>query len=138
MKDIKVQQDILARAGAGKIMIGTIDNNKIVISLDGYSAYLINKDNFFLDAEKFGTFDFKKIFNAVSEARIINPTGVTITKDKNKLIEFKNDISTVYCNEKYFKYFDSKNIEYQYCNGKLFVYENYVMRGLVMEVRGVK
>ena len=137
MKEIKVQQDVLALAQTPhRVRFGRLNDGRMGVTIDGFAAYIIYSDNVFLDTRKFQTIDLQKIFDDVFEAKDIIPTGVSILKLKDTLKEFKNDDTTAYFNEKLFKYFDSKKkLTYSYHKNKLFVFENGELVGLVLESR---
>lgn len=137
MKEIKVQQDVLALAQTPhRVRFGKLNDGRMGVTIDGFAAYIIYSDNVFLDTRKFQTIDLQKIFDDAVEAKDIVPTGVHICKSKDTLIEFKNDDTTAYFNEKLFKYFDSKKkLTYSYHKTKLFVFENGELVGLVLESR---
>ena len=137
MKEIKVQQDVLALAQTPhRVRFGRLNDGRMGVTIDGFAAYIIYSDNVFLDTRKFQTIDLQKIFDDVFEAKDIIPTGVSILKLKDTLKEFKNDDTTAYFNEKLFKYFDSKKkLTYSYHKSKLFVFENDELVGLVLETR---
>ena len=137
MKEIKVQQDVLALAQTPhRVRFGRLNDGRMGVTIDGFAAYIIYSDNVFLDIRKFQTIDLQKIFDDVFEAKDIIPTGVSILKLKDTLKEFKNDDTTAYFNEKLFKYFDSKKkLTYSYHKTKLFVFENGELVGLVLESR---
>ena len=136
MKEIKVQQDVLALAQTpNRVRFGRLNDGRMGVTIDGFAAYIIYSDNVFLDTTKFQTIDLQKIFDDVFEAKDIIPTGVSILKLKDTLKEFKNDDTTAYFNEKLFKYFDSKKLTYSYHKTKLFVFENGELVGLVLETR---
>ena len=137
MKEIKVQQDVLALAQTPhRVRFGRLNDGRMGVTIDGFAAYIIYSDNVFLDTRKFQTIDLQKIFDDVFEAKDIIPTGVSILKLKDTLKEFKNDDTTAYFNEKLFKYFDSKKkLTYSYHKTKLFVFENGELVGLVLESR---
>ena len=137
MKEIKVQQDVLAMAqNPYRVRFGRLNDGRMGVTIDGFAAYIIYSDNVFLDTSKFKTIDLQKIFGDVFEAKDIIPTGVSILKLKDTLKEFKNDDTTAYFNEKLFKYFDSKKtLTYSYHKNKLFVFENGELVGLVFETR---
>ena len=137
MKEIKVQQDVLALAQTPhRVRFGRLNDGRMGVTIDGFAAYIIYSDNVFLDTRKFQTIDLQKIFDDVFEAKDIIPTGVSILKLKDTLKEFKNDDTTAYFNEKLFKYFDSKKkLTYSYHKTKLFVFENGELVGLVLENR---
>ena len=137
MKEIKVQQDVLALAQTPhRVRFGRLNDGRMGVTIDGFAAYIIYSDNVFLDTRKFSTIDLQKIFDDVFEAKDIIPTGVSILKLKDTLKEFKNDDTTAYFNEKLFKYFDSKKkLTYSYHKTKLFVFENGELVGLVLESR---
>ena len=126
MKEIKVQQDVLALVQTPhRARFGRLNDGRMGVTIDGFAAYIIYSDNVFLDTRKFQTIDLQKIFDDVFEAKDIIPTGVSILKLKDTLKEFKNDDTTAYFNEKLFKYFDSKKkLTYSYHKTKLFVFEN--------------
>ena len=133
MKEIKVQQDVLAMAHTpNRIRFGKLNDGRMAVAIDGYAAYIIYSGNLLLDTTKFQTMDLQKIFDDFLEAKDIIPTGISM----NKLNEFKNDDTTAYFNEKLLKYFDSKKgISYKYHKSKLFVFENGELVGLLMETR---
>lgn len=133
MKEIKVQQDVLALAQTPhRVRFGKLNDGRMGVTIDGFAAYIIYSDNVFLDTRKFQTIDLQKIFDDVYNAKDIVPTGISI----NNLKEFKNDDTTAYFNEKLFKYFDSKKkLTYSYHKTKLFVFENGELVGLVLESR---
>lgn len=137
MKEIKVQQDVLALAQTPhRVRIGGLNDGRMGVTIDGYATYIIYSDNVFLDTTKFQTIDLQKIFDDVVEAKDIIPTGVSILKLKDTLKEFKNDETTAYFNEKIFKYFDiKKKLTYSYHKTKLFVFENGELAGVVLESR---
>ena len=137
MKEIKVQQDVLALAQTPhRVRFGRLNDGRMGVTIDGFAAYIIYSDNVFLDTRKFQTIDLQKIFDDVFEAKDIIPTGVSILKMKDTLKEFKNDDTTAYFNEKLFKYFDSKKkLTYSYHKTKLFVFENGELVGLALETR---
>ena len=137
MKEIKVQQDVLALAQTPyRVRFGRLDDGRMGVVIDGFAVYIIYSDNVFLDTSKFQTIDLQKIFDDVFKAKDIVPTGVSILKLKDTLKEFKNDDTTAYFNEKLFKYFDSKKkLTYSYHKTKLFVFENGELVGLVLESR---
>ena len=137
MKEIKVQQDVLALAQTPhRVRFGGLNDGRMGVVIDGLAVYIIYSDNVFLDATKFQTFDLQKIFVDIYNAKDIVPTGVSILKLKDTLKEFKNDDTTAYFNEKLFKYFDSKKkLTYSYHKTKLFVFENGELVGLVLETR---
>ena len=137
MKEIKVQQDVLALAQTPhRVRFGGLNDGRMGVTIDGFAAYIIYSDNVFLDTRKFQTIDLQKIFDDVFEAKDIIPTGVSILKLKDTLKEFKNDDTTAYFNEKLFKYFDSKKkLTYSYHKTKLFVFENGELVGVVLESR---
>ena len=137
MKEIKVQQDVLALAQTPhRVRFGKLNDGRMGVTIDGFAAYIIYSDNVFLDTRKFSTIDLQKIFDDVVEAKDIIPTGVHICKSKDTFIEFKNDDTTAYFNEKLFKYFDSKKkLTYSYHKTKLFIFENGELVGLVLETR---
>ena len=137
MKEIKVQQDVLALAQTPhRVRFGRLNDGRMGVTIDGFAVYIIYSDNVFLDTRKFQTIDLQKIFDDVFEAKDIIPTGVSILKLKDTLKEFKNDDTTAYFNEKLFKYFDSKKkLTYSYHKTKLFVFENGELVGLVLESR---
>ena len=133
MKEIKVQQDVLALAQTPhRVRFGRLNDGRMGVTIDGFAAYIIYSDNVFLDTRKFQTIDLQKIFDDVYNAKDIVPTGISM----NNLNEFKNDDTTAYFNEKLFKYFDSKKkLTYSYHKTKLFVFENGELVGLVLESR---
>ena len=135
MKEIKVQQDVLALAQTPhRVQFGRLNDGRMGVTIDGFAAYIIYSDNVFLDTRKFQTIDLQKIFDDIYNAKDIIPTGVSILKMKDTLKEFKNDDTTAYFNEKLFKYFDSKKkISYKYHKTKLFIFENGELVGLVLE-----
>ena len=137
MKEIKVQQDVLALAQTPhRVRFGRLNDGRMGVTIDGSAAYIIYSDNVFLDTRKFQTIDLQKIFDDIYNAKDIIPTGVSILKMKDTLKEFKNDDTTAYFNEKLFKYFDSKKkLTYSYHKTKLFVFENGELVGLVLETR---
>lgn len=137
MKEIKVQQDVLALAQTPhRVRFGRLNDGRMGVTIDGFAAYIIDSGNVFLDTRKFQTIDLQKIFDDVFEAKDIIPTGVSILKLKDTLKEFKNDDTTAYFNEKLFKYFDSKKkLTYSYHKTKLFVFENGELVGVVLESR---
>ena len=137
MKEIKVQQDVLALTQTSyRVQFGGLKDGRMGVTIDGIAVYIIYSDNVFLDTSKFKTIDLQKIFDDVFEAKDIIPTGVSILKLKDTLKEFKNDDTTAYFNEKLFKYFDSKKkLTYSYHKTKLFVFENGELVGLVLESR---
>ena len=105
MKEIKVQQDILAMAHTpNRVKFGKLNDGRMGVAIDGFAVYIICRGNMLLDMAKFQTMDLQKIFDDVYNAKDIVPTGISM----NKLNEFKNDETTAYFNEKLFKYFDSK------------------------------
>ena len=131
MKEIKVQQDVLALTQTSyRVQFGGLKDGRMGVTIDGIAVYIIYSDNVFLDTSKFQTIDLQKIFDDVFEAKDIVPTGISM----NNLKEFKNDDTTAYFNEKLFKYFDSKKkLTYSYHKTKLFVFENGELVGLVLE-----
>ena len=132
MKEIKVQQDVLALANKNRVRFGKLNDGRMGVTIDAFAVYIIYSDNLLLDTSKFLTMDFQKFFDDVSEAKDIFPTGISM----NKLNEFKNDETTAYFNEKLFKYFDSKKkMSYKYHKTKLFVFENGELVGMVLETR---
>ena len=137
MKEIKVQQDVLALAQTPhRVRFGRLNDGRMGVAIDCFSVYIIYSGNVFLDTTKFQTIDLQKIFDDIYNAKDIVPTGVSIHKLKDTLKEFKNDDTTAYFNEKLFKYFDSKKkLTYSYHKTKLFVFENGELVGLVLESR---
>ena len=137
MKEIKVQQDVLAMAqNPNRVRFGRLNDGRMGATIDGFAVYIIYSDNVFLDTTKFQTIDLQKIFDDIYNAKDIVPTGVSILKLKDTLKEFKNDDTTAYFNEKLFKYFDSKKkLTYSYHKTKLFIFENGELVGLVLETR---
>ena len=133
MKEIKVQQDILAMAHTpNRVKFGKLNDGRMGVAIDGFAVYIICRGNMLLDMAKFQTMDLQKIFDDVYNAKDIVPTGISM----NKLNEFKNDETTAYFNEKLFKYFDSKKkMSYKYHKTKLFVFENGELVGLALETR---
>ena len=137
MKEIKVQQDVLALAQTPhRVRFGKLNDGRMGVAIDGFAVYIIYSGNLLLDTSKFSTIDLQKIFDDVFEAKDIIPTGVSILKLKDTLKEFKNNDTTAYFNEKLFKYFDSKKkLTYSYHKTKLFVFENGELVGVVLESR---
>lgn len=137
MKEIKVQQDVLALAQTpNRVRFVRLKDGRMGVVIDGIAVYIIYSDNVFLDTTKFQTIDLQKIFDDIYNAKDIVPTGVSTLKLKDTLKEFKNDDTTAYFNEKLFKYFDSKKkLTYSYHKNKLFVFENGELVGLVLETR---
>ena len=137
MKEIKVQQDVLALAQTpNRVRFGKLNDGRMGVTIDGFAVYIIYSGNLLLDTSKFQTIDLQKIFDDIYNAKDIVPTGVSILKMKDTLKEFKNDDTTAYFNEKLFKYFDSKKkLTYSYHKTKLFVFENGELVGLVLETR---
>lgn len=133
MKEIKVQQDILAMAHTpNRVKFGKLNDGRMGAVIDGYAVYIIYGGNLLLDTTKFQTIDLQKIFDDIYNSKDMVPAGISM----NKLYEFKNDETTAYFNEKAFKYFDSKKkISYKYHKTKLFVFENGELVGLVLETR---
>ena len=132
MKEIKVQQDVLALGNTpNRVRFGGLNDGRMGVVIDGYAVYIIYSENLLLNITKFSTMDLQKIFDDVCEAKDIVPTGISM----NDLNEFKNDETTAYFNKKPFKYFDSKKISYKYHKTKLFVFENGELVGLVLETR---
>ena len=133
MKEIKVQQDILAMAHTPyRVKFGKLNDGRMGVAIDGFAVYIICRGNMLLDMAKFQTMDLQKIFDDVYNAKDIVPTGISM----NKLNEFKSDETTAYFNEKLFKYFDSKKkMSYKYHKTKLFVFENGELVGLALETR---
>ena len=133
MKEIKVQQDVLALGKTpNRVKFGGLNDGRMGVTIDGCAVYIIYSENLLLNITKFSTMDLQKIFDDVYKAKDIVPTGVSI----NKLNEFKNDETTAYFNEKLFKYFDSKKkMSYKYHKTKLFVFENGELVGVVLETR---
>lgn len=131
MKEIKVQQDILATAHTpNRVKFGKLNDGRTGVVIDGYAVYIIYSGNLLLDATKFQTIGLQKIFDDIYNSKDIAPTGISM----DKLVEFKNDDTTAYFDEKLFKYFDSKKkISYKYHKNKLFVFENGGLVGLVLE-----
>lgn len=137
MKEIKVQQDVLALANTpNRVKFGELNNGRMGVTIDGCAVYIINIGNLLLDTTKFSTIELQKICDDVFNAKDIFPTGVSINNAKNTLKEFKNDETTAYFNEKLFKCFDSKKrLTYSYHKTKLFVFENGELVGMVLETR---
>ena len=137
MKEIKVQQDVLALAQTpNRVRFGGLNDGRMGVTIDAVAVYIIYSDNVFLDTSKFLTMDFQKFFDDVAKSQDITPTGVSISDVKGALREFKNNNTTAYFNEKLFKYFDSKKkLTYNYHKSKLFVFENGELVGLVLETR---
>ena len=137
MKEIKVQQDILAMAQApNRVRFGTLEDGRTGAVIDGIAVYIIYSDNVLLDKSKFMPFDLRKIFADVAESHDIYPSSIHILQGKDTLKEFKNDEITAYFNTKLFKYFDTnKKLTYKYHKTKLFVFENGELVGLVLETR---
>lgn len=136
MNEIKLQQAILAQANKNRVRFGKLEDGRMGVTIDGVSVNIINSDNVFLDTSKFLTLDLQKFFDDIFDAKAIIPTGVSVLKGKDTLKEFKNEETTAYFNEKLFKYFDSKKkLTYSYHKTKLFVFENGVPVGLVLETR---
>ena len=135
MKEIKVQQDVLALAQTpNRVRFDRLTDGRMGVAIDGIAVYIIYSDNVFLDTSKFLTMDFQKFFDDAAKSQDIIPTGVSILKLKDTLKEFKNDDTTAYFNEKLFKYFDSKKkLTYSYHKTKLFVFENGELVGVVLE-----
>lgn len=133
MKEIKVQQDILAMAHTpNRVKFGKLNDGRMGVAIDGVAVYIIYSGNMLLDTTQFQTMDLQKIFDDVCNAKDIVPTFISM----NKLNEFKNDETTAYFNEKLFKYFDSKKkMSYKYHKTKLFVFENGELVGVVLETR---
>lgn len=133
MKEIKVQQDVLALAHTpNRVRFGGLNDGRMGVTIDGIAVYIIYSENLLLNTKKFQTMDLQKIFDDIYNAKDIIPTGFSI----NKLNEFKNDETTAYFNEKLFKYFDSKKkMSYKYHKTKLFVFENGELVGVVLETR---
>ena len=133
MKEIKVQQDILALAHTpDRVKFGKLNDGRTGVVIDGYAVYIIFSGNLLLDTTKFQTIGLQKIFDDIYHSKDIVPTGVSM----DKLVEFKNDETTGYFNEKLFKYFDSKKkMSYKYHKTKLFVFENGELVGVVLETR---
>lgn len=137
MKEIKVQQDVLTLSTTpNRVKFGELRDSRMGVTIDGCAVYIIYSGNLLLDTSKFSMIDLQKIFDDVFNAKDIFPTGVSINNGKNTLKEFKNDETTAYFNEKLFKYFDSKKkLTYSYHKTKLFVFENDVLVGMVLETR---
>ena len=137
MKEIKVQQDVLALAQTpNRVRFGRLNDGRMGVTIDGFAVYIIYSGNLLLDTSKFQTIDLQKIFDDIYNAKDIIPTGVHICKSKDTFIEFKNDDTTAYFNEKLFKYFDSKKkLTYSYHKTKLFIFENGELVGLALETR---
>ena len=137
MKEIKVQQDVLALVQTpNRVRFGMLKDGRMGVTIDGIAVYIIYSDNVFIDTTKFQTIDLQKIFDDIYNSKDIVPTGVSTLKLKDTLKEFKNDDTTAYFNEKLFKYFDSKKkLTYSYHKNKLFVFENGELVGLVLETR---
>ena len=137
MKEIKVQQDVLALAQTpNRVRFGRLNDGRMGVAIDGIAVYIIYSGNLLLDTTKFQTIDLLKIFDDIYNAKDIVSAGVSILKLKDTLKEFKNDETTAYFNEKLFKYFDSKKkLTYSYHKNKLFVFENGELVGLVLETR---
>ena len=136
MKEIKVQQDVLALGKTpNRVRFGGLNDGRMGVAIDGFAVYIIYSENLLLNTTKFQTMDLQKIFDDVYNAKDIVPTGISM----NKLNEFKNDETTAYFNEKLFKYFDSKKkMSYKYHKTKLFVFENGELVGVVLETRARK
>ena len=136
MKEIKVQQDVLALANKNRVRFGKLNDGRMGVTIDAVAVYIIYSDNLLLDTSKFLTMDFQKFFDDVAKSQDIIPTGVSISDVKGALREFKNNNTTAYFNEKLFKYFDSKKkLTYSYHKSKLFIFENGELVGLVLETR---
>ena len=137
MKEIKVQQDVLALAQTpNRVRFGRLNDGRMGVAIDGIAVYIIYSGNLLLDTTKFQTIDLLKIFDDIYNAKDIVSAGVSILKLKDTLKEFKNDETTAYFNKKLFKYFDSKKkLTYSYHKNKLFVFENGELVGLVLETR---
>ena len=136
MKEIKVQQDILALANTpNRVKFGELNNGRMGVTIDGCAVYIFNIGNLLLDTTKFLTFGLQKICDDVFNAKDIFPTGVSINDGKTTLKEFKNDETMAYFNEKLFKYFDNKMLSFSYHKNKLFVCENGELAGIVLETR---
>lgn len=137
MKEIKVQQDVLALSQTPhRVRFDRLNDGRMGVTIDGLAVYIIYSDNVFLDTTKFQTIDLQKIFDDIYNAKDIVPTGVSILKLKDTLKEFKNDETTAYFNVKLFKYFDTtKKLTYKYHKTKLFVFENEELVGVVLETR---
>lgn len=137
MKEIKIQQDILKIAQtSNKVAFGELKDGRMGVTLDAYAVYIIYSNNLFIDTTKFKTFNLQYIFDCVSEAKDIFPTGIHIYRGKDTVIEFKNDKTTAYFNKKLFNYFDTKTkMSYKYHQNKLFVFEDGVLVGMVLETK---
>lgn len=137
MKEIKVQQDVLALSTTPyRVKFGELNNGRMGVVIDGYAVYIINISNLLLDTTKFSTIELQKICDDVYNAKDIFSTGFSINNVKNTLKEFKNDETTAYFDGKLFKYFDTKKkLTYSYHKTKLFVYENGELVGLIVETR---
>ena len=115
-----------------RVKFGKLNDGRTGVVIDGYAVYIIFSGNLLLDTTKFQTIGLQKIFDDIYHSKDIVQTGVSM----DKLVEFKNDETTGYFNEKLFKYFDSKKkMSYKYHKTKLFVFENGELVGVVLETR---
>lgn len=108
MKRIKKYGEHKERRNAVYSVTEICGKEKILVTLDGFTAYCFNSNEFYLNASKMGEMNsLKTIFaeNEITTQEPIEATGV-IKKCKNvNAVEFENKNFKVYLDEKLIKNF---------------------------------
>lgn len=146
---IKIQTEIMKhikKYNEGKVPINAryteIENDDkkiLIVTLDGFSAYYFNSDEFYIDKSKMTEVaGLKKFYDELKNQEPIEPTGVTKRLTKGKAVEFENKNFKVYVDEKLIKEFGK--VEDLWFVGKgevepVYVYEGENLVGLIMPMR---
>lgn len=140
MNVVKLQQDFIKWKSKGEpiMLCDTLLNNINVHGLcSKYAVYYLLDDEMWINYNIGRTvpdFSEKQDLTSYKDAEITLIFEHKFCNKKMKLIELKNEYTTVYVNKEFLKYFDLSEVEFKIKSDVSFVcvYENHVLRALVL------
>lgn len=105
---------------------------------DGFRIYLINVEDFYLDSTKMSNHKFCEIIRDTEKEEGYENAWLTNEMrvfQKDKLNRIENAETHAYVNEKFLKYFEDATFKIKHPCRPVLVYENEVLRGLVLPVK---
>lgn len=118
--------DVTEKEARGHVAIG-----------DAYRIYIIDENDFYLDSTKMINLKYCEILRDTEKEDGYENAWLTnemkVVKDKFNRIE--NSETYAYVNEKFLKYFEDATFKIKHPHSPVLVYENEVLRGLVLPMK---
>lgn len=141
MKTLQLQKNLISKLYKKERVLYAIANDKIYFT-DGYTAWIIDKEENFLNLEKMEENDnIKKYIEVFENEKSLPVTNLSLLLDKkykNKIISGECQGEKFYFNKDFLKNFENDSTLYKTTTdplGIIYVCENKTLKGFIMPIK---